>query len=100
MRKLAKVHKSIADFRKATPSTCAGAWRQFTLLCPKLATFGRQLVGISSTMIAGVNSRERNIDEATHKERTAAPDAPTAEYLDALTSLSHRRAPAHHLEQR
>lgn len=86
MRKLAPDHKTIADFRKDNLAALRGVWREFTLLCQKLALFGGELIGIDGTKIAGVNSRDRNFNEAKLKERIAAADARIAEYLAALNS--------------
>jgi hypothetical protein len=82
--KQAPDHKTIADFRKDNLKPFQAVHRQFRLLCHKLDLFGTQLVGVDSTKLGAVNSKDANFNEKKLHELIQRADGQLAEYLQAL----------------
>ncbi|MDB6128751.1 MAG: family transposase, partial [Verrucomicrobia bacterium] len=107
--------KTIADFRKDHRECFKGVFREFNLLCRKLALFGAELVAIDGAKFKAVNSPKRHYTKAKLEEMIRQiderietylgqveaedtlladlPERPTAEELKAkIQTLGERRA--------
>ena len=67
LRKLRPDFKTIADVRKTNRTAITKVCREFTVLCKRWDLFGGELVAIDGSKFHAVNSKNRNVSEATLK---------------------------------
>ena len=84
LRQLRPDFKTIADFRKDNRRQLLGVSREFIGLCHQMKLFGAQLVGIDSTKLSAVNSKDANFNEKKLEELLARAEARLQEYLKEL----------------
>src|SRR5271155_1036600 len=65
--------KTIADFRRDNGAAFRAVFRQFVLLCRRLALYGRELLAVDGTRIKAVNNKDRISPALRCESSSAAP---------------------------
>ena len=92
MRKLKPDFKTIADFRKDNTGAIKPVCRQFTLLCKRLESFGREFVAIDGSKFKAQNNKRRNFTAKKLDEVSKDLDAKIKDYLDRLDESDQQEA--------
>ena len=82
--KLAPDFKTLADFRRDNGKPIQEVFREFTVVCRRLALFGGQLVAIDGSKFKAANSRERNYTERKLKGLNQRVEEKIKRYLEEL----------------
>src|SRR5271155_672060 len=84
LRTLKPDFKTIADFRRDNRAAFRAVFRQFVLLCRRLALYGRELLAVDGTRIKAVNNKDRNFTRSSLREFIRRADERLEDYLKRL----------------
>ncbi|MDG6995071.1 MAG: IS1182 family transposase [Nitrososphaerota archaeon] len=84
MKGLTPDFKTISDFRKENIDSIKPVFKQFIYLCKALDLFGSELVGIDGSKFKAVNSRKRNFNQQTIKEKLEHIEERIESYLEQI----------------
>jgi transposase len=76
--------KTIADFRRDNRAAFRSVFREFVVLCRRLALFGRELIAVDGTRIKAVNNKDRNFTRGSLEKFIAAADERLDDHLRRL----------------
>lgn len=85
-------HWTIAAFRREHHARFKAVFREFNLLCRKLALFGAELVAIDGAKFKAVNNPRRHHSAEELRELVAHLDARIADYLEQLDAADTEQA--------
>ena len=86
LKKLTPDFKTIADFRKDNIDCIKPVFKQFVYLCQCLDLFGGELVAIDGSKFKAVNSRNRNFNQETLKQKLEKIEESIENYLEEIDS--------------
>ena len=92
MRKLRPDFKTIADFRKDNADAIKKVCGEFTLMCKRLESFGREFVAIDGSKFKAQNSKRRNFTAKKLDKVSKDLDAKIKDYLDRLDEADRQEA--------
>ena len=99
LRKLRPDFKTIADFRKKHPKELKGVFREFGVLCRKMALLGGERVAVDGSKFGAVNAREKNHTKAGTQRALKEEEKRIQRYLAELDATDREDAQAGSLEE-
>jgi transposase len=97
LKRLSPDHKTISDFRRENAEALRATFKQFVLICKKLALFSNELVAIDSTKFTASNARDRVKDRQQLDKSIAHITESISQYLaqlDENDAADERTVPA------